>query len=175
MKTVEYGIQPWSGKTMKARKNYPCDNCGGMIPKGTTYLRHVVRQGPNKGKDPLRNVHIHLDCQAPWHHAADDDRCRNLRQLPGRAPPPEERQERLARAPLAIKVDGEHGTLLWQLPPELAERMLHAPKEALQLGVTAELEQALELVLTALHSAAGNRRRGLKVSHALHELQLALE
>ena len=84
MKRLEYGIQPWSGKTMRARKNYRCDNCGGVIPKGTTYLRHVVRQGANKGKDPLRNVHIHLDCQAPWYHASDDDWCRNLRQLPGK-------------------------------------------------------------------------------------------
>jgi len=89
-------------------------------------------------------------------------------------PPEEVRQARLGYTPLSILVDGKHGTLLWQLPPELAERMQHAPDETLQLGATAELEQALQLVLTALHQAAGNRRRGLKVSHALHELQIAL-
>lgn len=160
---------------MQARRNYRCDNCGGVITKGTKYLRHVVRQGANKGKDPLRNVHIHLDCQAPWYHTSDDDRCRNLRQLPGRMPPDDAQDKRLGYTPLAIKVDGASGTLLWQLPAELATRMQHAPNDDLQLGATAELEQALQLVLTALHQAAGHKRRGLKVSHALHELQQALQ
>lgn len=175
MAHVEYSVESWSYRTFRARKNYKCDNCGGVIPKGTTYQRNVVRRGPNKDRDPLRNVHMHLDCQAPWYHLDGDDRCRNLRQLPGQTPPANVREARLAAAPLAVKVDGRHGTMLWQLPAELAERLLHAPDESLQSGALAELEQAMQLVLTALHSSAGNKRRGLRVSHALNELQLALK
>ncbi len=175
MATVEYGITSWSYKEFTARKNYPCENCGGIIPKGTTYLRHVVRQGPRKGKDPLRNVHIHVDCTAPWYHPPMDDRCRNLRQLPGRVPPAEKQIPRLMSTPVSVKIDGAHGTLLWQLPAELSQRMLHAPKEDLHIGALAELEQNLQLVLFALVQAAGNRKRGMKVSNALNELLLALD
>ena len=175
MTQIEYGIQPWSYKTYRARQNYHCDNCGGVIPKGTTYLRHVVRQGPRKGKDPLQNKHEHLDCQAPWHHPEGDDRCRNLRQLPARIPPADKQNQRLMASPLVVRVDGEHGTLLWQLPADLSQRLLHAPNEQLLPGAMAELEQGLSLVLRAMHKAAGNRRVGMRLSHVLHELQRMVE
>jgi len=176
MKTVEYGIQSWSFKQFTARKNYQCENCGGIIPKGTSYLRHVVRQGSRKMKDPLRNVHVHLDCHAPWYHPEMDDRCRSLRQLPGRVPPPEQQNPLLMKTPLAIAVGergGPLGAFNWLLPAELAQRMLHSPNEVNAAGSWAEIEQNLQLVLYALTKAAGNRRVGLKVSHALNELQMA--
>ena len=176
MKSVEYGIMSWSYKEFTARKNYPCENCGGMIPKGTTYLRHVVRLGSRKGKDPLRNVHVHLDCTAPWYHPEMDDRCRSLRQLPGRVPPPEQQDALLMHVPLAVAIGSTGdplGAFTWLLPPELAQRMLHSPNEANAIGSWAEIEQNLQLMLYALTKAAGNRRLGLKVSHALNELQLA--
>lgn len=176
MGTVEYGIQSWSYREFRARKNYPCENCGGIIPKGTTYLRHVVRLGSRVKKDPLRNVHVHLDCHAPWYHPPMDDRCRNLRQLPGRVPPREQQNLMLMRTPLAIEVGGRDkslGTLTWLLPKELSQRMLHAPNQDLATGSWAEIEQNLQLILFALIKAAGNRRIGLKVSHALNELQFA--
>ncbi len=173
MKPVEYGIESWSYREFTARQNYPCENCGGIIPKGTTYLRHVVRQGVRKGKDPLRNVHVHLDCGAPWYHPPMDDRCRNLRQLPGRIPPPEAQISRLMGVRHSIAIDSPYGKMLLQLPAELSQRMLHAPDERLQAGVTAEIQQAIELLLYSLSAAAGNRRRGQKISHALNELQLA--
>ena len=171
----EREITSWSYRTFQARKNYQCANCGGIIPKGTTYLRHVVRLGPQKGKDPLRNVQQHQDCQAPWYHASNDDWCRNLRQLPGKIPPPEQQNPRLMTSPLSVRVDGVYGTLLWQLPADLSQRMLHAPNEELTPGARAEIDHALMLVMKALHQAAGNRKKGKRLSHILHELQLLVE
>ena len=172
MTTVEYGIESWSHKTFRARYNYRCENCGGVIPRGTTYLRHVVRLGAQKYKDALRAVHYHVDCQAPWHHPESDDRFRNLRQIPGRVPPIEKQNERLMSAPLVVRVESENGTLLWQLPQDLSQRLLHAPNEQILPGAIAELEQALSLVIKRMHEAAGNQRKGMRLNHVVHEFQL---
>lgn len=173
MKPVEEGIKSWSFKEFVARQNYKCENCGGTITKGTHYIRHVLRMGAREGKDPLKNVHVHLDCHAPWYHPETDDRCRSLRQLPGRMPPKAEQDRKLMKIPMAVSFETALGRMTLELDPGLAARMLHAKNDGLLDGSLAELEQNLQLVGHALMQAAGNRRTGLKVSHALNGVQLA--
>lgn len=170
----EYGIQSWSYRQLQARKNHTCVNCGGVIPKGTTYLRHVVRQGSRHGKDPLRNLHVHFDCEAPWYHLAGDDRCRSLRQLPGRVTVAD--TDHIARTGVSfcVQVNSAAGQMSWALPPRLMQQIAMAPNEATAVGAVAELQQNLALVMQALAAAAGNRHRGRRVNLALHELQLAI-
>lgn len=169
----EYIIRAWSWQDMTARYNWPCENCGGVIPKGTPYLCHVVRQGTRVGKDPLRRMRVHLDCQAPWYHVSDHDRMRNLRQLPHRVPPPEEIGPSGLLLRLAVSGRTPSGSeFTVNLSPEFSQRILHARGRNAIDGALAEIAQNMSLTLHALEAGAGRRKQGLQTSHALHELQI---
>lgn len=170
---AEYIVRTWSWKEMTARYNWSCENCGGIIPSGTTYLCHVVRQGTRVGKDPLRRMRVHVDCQAPWYHATDDDRCRSLRQLPHRVPPPEVvgPGQLLVRLAISGRTPGGSEFSVC-LSPELSQRILHAKRADMVDGALADISQNLTLALHALETAAGRRKQGLQTSHAFHELQI---
>ena len=166
------GIPSWSFKEFRARKNYACRNCGGMIVTGTTYLRHVERLGSRKGKDPLRNVHVHLDCHAPWYQPGDlPHHLRQVGNLPGRVPPVDVHNPSVAFLRPQVAVSGDDvGTLLWKLPEGIAQRIAFCPSPLRQTGAVGEIEQVLTLVLTALTQAAGSKRQALKLSHLLNEI-----
>lgn len=158
---------------MNARYTYPCENCGGTIPRGVTYLCHVLRRGAVVGKGPLRRMRVHLDCQAPWYHATDDDRCRNLRQLPARVPPEAEQISTFMRARLAVTGRSPGGSEFQiRLSAELSARVLHAKDPHMAEGALAEISNNITLALHALEASAGHRKMGKKTSHVFHELQL---
>ncbi len=169
METSVYGIPEWSHKEMTARKNYRCANCGDIIPRGTRYERSVERRGPRKGKDPLRNVHVHLDCQAKWWVPEGSFRLSNTARV-RRATA----TETLA-APGAVSIHGRVGALVYQLPEELTTRLRAQLDNGLELAVMGELQQSIELMLTVYLQAVGRRKRARQLANILDELaQLAV-
>lgn len=176
MKQVTYGIPDWSYKTFRARKNYCCRNCDGIIPSGVVYMRHVERLGPQKGKDPLRNVHIHLDCTAPWYQPEASPRLRHVGKLPGKVPPPSVYDGVSGFLTPAVYVRKDAiGTLQWQLPQNLAQKLAFAPKPGLAITAVAEIETALAIVASALLQAVGHQRKSMKLSHLINEIAAELQ
>lgn len=170
--TKAVGIPSWSFKEFRARYTYCCQNCGGSIIAGTKYLRHVERLGSRRGKDPLRNIHVHLDCQAPWYQPGDlPHRLRQIGSLPGTTPPPEvyNRSQPFIRPSVAIS-NSDIGIVQWKLPAALEEKIAFCPSVSIQIGAVAEIEHSLTIVLTALVKAAGNKRESLKLSHLINEI-----
>ncbi len=170
------GIPSWSFKELRARYTYGCANCGGSIIAGTKYLRHVVRLGSRRGKDPLRNVHVHLDCHAPWYQPGDlPRRLRHVGNLPGQVPPEDVRQPSIPFIRPHVSINGEViGTLQWKLPRDLEIKIAFCTSSAVQLGSIAEIEQALSILLTALVGAVGHKRKSLKLSHLINEMAAGL-
>ena len=166
-----YCIYSWSGKIFRARKNYTCDNCGGIIVSGTKYHRDVVRKGPQKGHDPLENVHYHLDCLAPWYQPELPHCLYNIGRLPRQLPPAEIHKPGVPfiRPSIAIKT-GDTGTLLWKLPEDLEEKIAFCPSPAIQIGALAEMEQTLTVMLKALIRASGDKHQAMKVNHIITQL-----
>lgn len=165
-------IPSWGFKVFRARYTYCCDNCGGSIVSGTKYYRHVVRLGSRRGKDPLRNLHTHLDCHAHWYQPGDlPRRLRYVGSLPGKVPPVDvyDRSKPFVRPNIAVCSE-RTGTLQWKLPPGLEEKIAFCYSPAIQINAIAEIEQALTIVLTALVGAVGNKRKSLKLSHLLNEI-----
>lgn len=171
MKEVAYGITAWSYKIFRARKNYCCANCDGIIPSGVKYMRHVERLGPQKGKDPLRNVHVHLDCTAPWYQPETSPRLRHVGKLPGKMPPSAvyNRISGFLTPAVCVREDAI-GTLQWQLPQSLAQKLAFAPKPGLAISAVAEIETALAIVATALLQAVGHQRKSMKLSNLINEI-----
>lgn len=169
-------IESWSFKEYRARYNYRCKNCGGMIVAGTQYLRHVERLGPNKSKDPLRNVHVHLDCHAPWYQPADlPHRLRQLSTLPGKLPPVSVHNPAVAFLHPQVAVTGDRiGTAIWKLPEAIAQKIAFCPSPIRKIGAVGEIEQALSIVLLALTQSAGNKRKSLILSHHINEIAASL-
>lgn len=168
MKPVFYGIPEWSGKTFRARRTYVCNNCGGLIPSGVIYLRHVMRQGQTKGKDPLYNVHLHLDCQAPWYQPNDQThRLRNLGLMREPTPHNESTPRSPRFAPAAFFQSKKIGTLQWTPSLLFASRLLQSDRGVPAL---AEIEHALGMLLTALTEASGNKRKAMRLNNLLAEL-----
>ena len=173
---VTYGILSWSYKTYRARYNYRCANCEGIIPSGTKYLRHVERLGANKGVDPLRNVHVHLDCTAPWYQPEAPHRLKHLGNLPGRLPPVavHDPAQYYHKPSVAIATDAI-GILLWQPPAELAAKLAFCPRQHLSHGAMADIEATLTIVMTALVQASGHRRKAMKLNHLIEEITRLLD
>jgi hypothetical protein len=171
MTNPTYGILSWSGKTFRARKNYCCRNCGGIIPIGVVYHRDVERLGVRRGKDPLRNVHFHLDCDAPWYQPGDTHRLRSLGRLPYQTPPAEvyDREHGYLKPAIAV-TSPTLGNLQWQLPSSIAEKLAFVPEAGLAVSAVAEIEYALQIVLTALVDAHGHKRKSMKLNHLLNEI-----
>ena len=168
---VTYGIPSWSGKEFKARRNYRCANCGGAIPSGTKYLRHVERLGANKGVDPLRNVHVHLDCMAPWYQPEAPHRLKHLGNLPGRLPPVDihDPAQYYHKPSVAIATPAL-GIVQWQPPGDLAAKLAFCPKQHLSHGAMADIEATLTIVMTALVQASGHRRKAMKLNHLIEAM-----
>ena len=168
---ITYSIESWSYKTYRARRNYKCANCGGVIPSGTQYLRHVERLGANKGVDPLRNVHVHLDCMAPWYQTEQPHRLKSVGKLPGRTPPPAvyDGSQSFIKPSIALN-STELGTLIWQPPQALCEKLVFTKNPTIAKNAMAELEVALNIVMTALMQSAGSQRQAMKLNHLLNEI-----
>lgn len=161
---------------MRARKHYACALCGGRIPSGTIYQRDVVRDGPNKGRDPIRSVRSHLNCQTPWWQPDGlAPRLRKLGQLPGRTPTTAEvsPQEPFLKPVLAVSNE-TIGTFTWKLPTGLETRLGRCPSEVRKIAALTELEDALALILCAFVEAAGNQRRAQELSHRLGDIAALL-
>jgi hypothetical protein len=168
MKTRTYGIPSWSNKVFRARKTYRCDNCGGTIPHGTKYLRHVVRLGPRKFRDPLKNLHMHLDCEAPWYQPDNQThRLRNIGKLQVTAPVPTAGREQIAEPhPLNVS-SATLGHLTWEPGPMLATALATSSTGP---AARAEMETILGVILTALSVATGDRRKAMKVNNLMTQL-----
>lgn len=168
MEQVTYGIPSWSYKTYTARYNYRCANCAGLIPAGTKYLRHVERLGANKGVDPLRNVHVHLDCTAPWYQPEQPHRLKNVGRLPHKIPPAAMYDVgRYHHKPSVTLNSPTLGTLLWQPPADLAAKLVAMPNQHVSEGAMVEIESNLTVVLTALMQATGNQRKAMRLNHLI--------
>ncbi len=170
-KTRTYLIESWSGRVYKARKNYCCDLCGGIIPRGTSYVRDVVRDGPDKGKDPLRNIHKHHNCETPWWQVAQHPRrLQNLGRLPHRLPTPAEYPDPLPHVvPMVIR----HpliGTIVWTMPEGLGERIALCGDKERKMAAIGEIEHAIIMLLTALKNSAGHQRKSRELEHALESV-----
>jgi len=143
-----------------------------MIVAGTKYQRHVERLGSHKGKDPLRNIHMHLDCQAPWYQPGDlPHRLRQVGSLPGNLPPADIHDTSRPFMRPAVSVSNEAiGTLMWKLPPGAEAKIAFCPSTNTQMGAIGEIEQALSIVLTALIGSIGNKRQSQKLSNLINEI-----
>ncbi len=173
---VTYGIPSWSDKEFKARRNYRCANCEGIIPSGTKYQRHVERLGANKGVDPLRNVHVHLDCTAPWYQPESPHRLKSVGNLPGRMPPAEVYDgTSYFHKPSIALTKTEVGTLQWQPEVTLAARIAFCPKQYIAQNAMAEIEVTLNIVMTAITQAAGNKRKAMKLNHLIEAMSHLLD
>ncbi len=161
-----YGIPSWSHKVYRARATYICRNCGGTIPSGTKYVRHVERLGAEKGKDPLRNVHVHIDCEAPWHVVDTTPLLTSL----GRLPAPTECDSGKSRLRPAVYVQhASVGTLQWQMPEVLTAKIASS-SEKRAVDTVAEIERALALLLNAIVTVSGSKQKALRLSHLLQEM-----
>lgn len=171
MKTVTYGIPSWSFKTFRARKNYRCAQCDGVIPSGTKYLRHVVRLGPKKGSDPLQNVHVHLDCGAPWYQPDMPKRLYHVGKLPGRTPPPSvyNGEHGFLKPGVALNTKAI-GVLQWTLPHTMAQKIAFTPNKELALSAISEIEHSLMIVATALITVCGHQKKSMQLSHLINEI-----
>ncbi len=176
MKTLTYLIQSWSGRVYKARKNYCCEICGGIIPRGTSYVRDVVRDGPNWGKDPLRNIHKHHNCESPWWQVEKQPRrLANLGRLPHRLPTPVEYPDPF---PIVVPMVIRHpriGSIIWTMPEGLGERIALCPDPARTVAARGEIEHAIVLLLTALRTTAGHRRKSRELEHALEAMAMLVD
>jgi len=173
---VSYGIPSWSFKTYTARYNYHCKNCGGLIPSGTKYLRHVERLGANKGVDPLRNVHMHLDCHAPWYQPEAPHRLKNVGRLPHRMPPVAVHDVgRYHHKPSVAVTTSTIGTLQWQPPAELAAKLVAMPNQHIAESAMVEIESTITIVMTALMQATSNKRKAMKLNHLIEEITHLLD
>lgn len=176
MEQVTYGIPSWSYKTYKARYNYHCQNCGGIIPAGTQYLRHVERLGTNKGVDPLRNVHTHLDCHAPWYQPEAPHRLKNVGRLPRSLPPAAVFDVgRYHHKPSVALASSIIGILQWQPPTDLAAKLVAMPNQYIAEGAMVEIESTLQIVMTALVQASGNKRKAMKLNHLIEGITHLLD
>lgn len=168
MKIRTYLIPSWSGRVYKARKNYCCDLCGGIIPRGVSYVRDVVRDGPNWGKDPLRNIHKHHNCETPWWQVAPHPRrLKHVGRLPHRLPTP---AEYLEHFPVVVPMVIRHpriGSVVWTLPESLGERIALCPDPERKMAAIGEIENAIMLFLTTLGESAGHQRKSRELEHAL--------
>ncbi len=168
MKTVTYGIPSWSHKVFKARRTYVCRNCGGLIPSGTIYCRHVVRHGPRKGRDPLENIHVHIDCTAPWFQPDNiTHRLQNIARLPLKLPEADAVATMTSFAPALFLQQPHLGTLQWQLPEGFAAKLqAHRSGPA----ALAEMQTLLGIALTAITKSAGNKRQAMRVNNLITQL-----
>lgn len=168
MKTRTYLIPSWSGRVYRARKNYCCDLCGGIIPRGASYVRDVVRDGPDKGKNPLRNIHKHHNCETPWWQMARQPRrLKHVGRLPHRLPTPTEYP---APFPIVVPMVIRHpsiGEIIWTMPKDLGERIAFCPDREKTMAALGEIEHAIILILTALGTSAGHQRKSRELEHAL--------
>lgn len=175
-KTQTYLISSWSGRVLKARKNHRCALCGGTIVSGTMYHRDVVRDGPNKGLDPIRNIHSHLNCHTPWWQPGDQpDRLRYVGQLPRRQPTTAEHPSTAPFVkPIVTLSDEAYGTFTWKLPADLEARLGLCLNEHRKMGAIGELEHSLAMVLTAIVATASNKRKARELSIKLNAITLCL-
>lgn len=170
-------IAAWT-RDFKARNNYQCDECGGLIPRGTVYHRVVMRYG-EEGSRPgdrkagyLRSRRTHLDCDAKWWQPASTHRFKALGKLPTHLPLPGV----MRGDPHGILITltdprPERGQLMLNLPDEVGWRLILATIGQRDAALT-EIQTAFDLLLTAITAAAGNPRRALMLSRVLAELQL---
>lgn len=176
MKTRTYLIESWSGRVYKARKNYSCDICGGIIPRGTSYVRDVVREGPYWGKDPLWNIHKHDNCESPWWQVAKQPRrLQHLGRLPYRLPTPAEYPDLL---PIVVPMVIRHpriGSIVWTMPEEFGQRLSLCPEPERKMAALGEIEHAIILVLAALSTTAGHQRQSRELEHALEAIAMLVE
>lgn len=177
MKKITYGIPEWSHVQYKAKYNYRCEFCEGVIPAGTQYLRHVVRLGPRKGKDPLRNVHVHLNCEAPWWQPGPPPHClKYVGKLPGRTPSAAvQGGARYYHKPSIAITTPAVGTFQWQPSKELLAKLMFMKNQHLGASAMAEIEQALLAVMTALTQAVGHQRKAMKLNHVLHDIKALID
>lgn len=169
---AEVEIMSWSYMIHTASRNYRCDNCAGMIPRGTKYLRRKIRGSTEKFKGGIKTLHEHQDCQMPWYQTETGCRTRNWGQLPGRTPPkgavgPD-------TAPLQHVVsfsNPETGMMMWRLPQAVQDKLMNMPRADIRLGALAEIEQNLMLVLQTFLSCHGNQKKAMQLSHLLNDMQ----
>lgn len=175
MEKTPVGIPSWSNKTFRARKNYACANCSGIIPIGVQYLRHVERLGARKGNDPLRNIHSHLDCTAPWYQPESGPRLRHVGLLPHAVPPPAVIGTGAFIVPSVSVQSDTIGIVQWRLPPELAQKIAFTTTPGLAVSAITELELALGVLLSALVETVGNQRRSMMLSHLINQIATSLD
>lgn len=173
---VTYGIPSWSFKTYTARYNYHCANCDGLIPARTKYLRHVERLGANKGVDPLRNVHVHLDCHAPWYQPESPHRLKNVGRVLHRLPPIAlHNVGRYHHKPSIAVTSPTVGTWQWQPPTDLCAKLVAMSNQYVAEGAMVEIESTLTIVMTALMQATSNKHKAMKLNHLIEEIVHLLE
>lgn len=171
MKNRTYLIPSWSGRVFKARKNYRCDLCSGIIPRGTSYVRDVVRDGPDKGKDPLRNIHKHHNCESPWWQVERQPRrLKHVGHLPHRLPTPDEHDHPF---PIVMPMVIHHpriGSIVWRMPEALGQRIALCPDREKKMAALGEIEHTVILILSALETCAGHQRKSRELEHALEAM-----
>jgi hypothetical protein len=67
-------------------------------------------------------------------------------------------------------VNNELGTLLWQPPQALCEKLVFTEQSDIALGAMAEIESSLAIVLTALMQASGHQRKAMRLNHLISEI-----
>jgi len=176
MNQVAYRIPSWSNKTFRARKTYHCEDCAGVIPIGVKYMRHVERLGPRKWIDPLRNVHVHLDCESPWYQPEETHRLRKLGSMRKKPKPVYGPVEPGYHVEPSLALNSHTiGSLVWQPPSHFTARLVPNPKQPESFGVMVEMESALTIVMTAFMQASSSKSKALKLNSLIQEIALLLD
>jgi len=177
-------------RTVKARKNYECNHCRGVIPKGTEYTNY--REGPD-GSNTWQGRE-HLDCLAAWWQVDMTNILKALGQLPSQKPDTGDFDIALVGAEmttwfmtgqddeLAIKVAGTKvkvtlksesdsmGRFDWSFPHELRAKLVHCKN--VRVGNTARdnIQTALTVLTTALVDISGDPKATMLVSNLLQQI-----
>ncbi len=154
----------------RARKDYICQNCGGLIPKGLYHDEEVVRLGEAKYKDPLVHWRKHSDCQAPWWQPWEPPKLTSFGRIPKRVS--ETATDQSMRLGVFAEVKrSELGHVLWFMPPPLSARLFSNRREDVVQHVTNEADTILALTSEALLAAAGNRKLAMQLSHLYDQMR----
>lgn len=154
-------------RVLTARFNWRCDECGGIIYRGTEYLN--IDHIPEGARWQCRK---HLNCLLPWYVPAGVHRCLGMGKLAGKVPEGHEPDPRLKDLPITIRsTEGPAGTVNLNLSDDLRDRFLNAQKPQDRLQAQHEIELMLTLFSQMIAFGCGHRRRAKELSNRLEELQ----